>query len=101
MVWSQVSIKIPRANFGNTVLDNSNLDKISHSLAKTDLYLGQSVTFFEMKKKKKKRIVSHVLPSKHWYISQTYTIPKLIKKEIEKTMAQLSIWICALVILEI
>ena len=55
MVWSQVSIKIPRANFGNTVLDNSNLDKISHSLAKTDLYLGQSVTFFFIKKKKKKK----------------------------------------------
>ena len=34
MVWSQFSIKIFGVNFGNSVLDNSNWDKISHSLIK-------------------------------------------------------------------
>ena len=34
MVWSQFSIKIFGVNFGNSVLENSNWDKISHSLTK-------------------------------------------------------------------
>ena len=34
MVWSQFSIKIFGVNFGNSVLDNSNWSKISHSLTK-------------------------------------------------------------------
>ena len=34
MVWSQFSIKIFGVNFGNSVLDNSNWNKISHSLTK-------------------------------------------------------------------
>ena len=34
MVWSQFSIKIFGVHFGNSVLDNSNLDKINHSLRK-------------------------------------------------------------------
>ena len=34
MVWSQFSIKIFGVHFGNSVLDNSNWDKISHSLTK-------------------------------------------------------------------
>ena len=34
MVWSQFSIKIFGVNFGNSVLDNFNWDKISHSLTK-------------------------------------------------------------------
>ena len=34
MVWSQFSIKILGAHFGNSVLDYSSWDKISHSLAK-------------------------------------------------------------------
>ena len=34
MVWSQFSIKIFEVHFGNSVLDNSNGDKISHSLTK-------------------------------------------------------------------
>ena len=34
MAWSQFSIKIFGVHFGNPVLDNSNWDKISHSLTK-------------------------------------------------------------------
>ena len=52
-------------------------------------------------KKEKKRIVNQILLSKLWYIGQIYTIPKFIKEEIEKTIAQLSIWKCGLGILDI
>ena len=38
----------------------------------------------------KKIIVNQILLSKLWYIGQIYTIPKFIKKKIEKTIAQLS-----------
>ena len=34
MTWSQFFIKIVGESFGNSVLDNSNWDKISHSLTK-------------------------------------------------------------------
>ena len=34
MVWSQFSIKIFGVNLCNSVFDNSNWDKISHSLTK-------------------------------------------------------------------
>ena len=50
---------------------------------------------------KKKRIVNQILLSRLWYIGQIYTIPKFIKEEIEKTIAQLSIWKCGLGILDI
>ena len=40
----------------------------------------------------KKGIVSEILLSKLLFIGQIYSIPKLIKEEIEKTEAQLSIW---------
>ena len=49
----------------------------------------------------KKRILSQIFLSKIWYIGQIYTIPKFIKKEIEKTMFQCSIWKCGLRILDI
>ena len=52
MVWSQFSIRILLVHFGNSVLDNSNLEKISHSLTKKHQYLKESATIFEMKKKK-------------------------------------------------
>ena len=42
----------------------------------------------------KKRIVNQILLSKLWLISQIYTIPKFIEDEIEKIIAQLSIWKC-------
>ena len=38
---------------------------------------------------------------KLWYIGQIYAVPKFIKEEIEKTIAQLSIWKCGLGILDI
>ena len=41
---------------------------------------------------KKKRIVNQILLSKLWHIGQIYTISKFIKEEIEKTIAQISIW---------
>ena len=50
---------------------------------------------------KKKRTVNKILSPKLWYIGQIYTIPKFIKEEIEKTIAQLSIWKCGLGILDI
>ena len=57
MVWSQFSIKILGVNFGSSVLDNSNWDKISHSLTKKKQCLEESATLFEMKKK----IVNQIL----------------------------------------
>ena len=83
MVWSQFSIKILGVHFGSSVLDNSNWDKIIHC------------------KFSWKRIVNQILLSKLWYIGQIYTIPKFIKENIEKTVAQLSIWKCGLGILDI
>ena len=50
MVWSQFSIKILGVHFGSFVLDNSNWDKISQSLAKK-INIWKSATHFEMKKK--------------------------------------------------
>ena len=41
-----------------------------------------------------------IILSKIWYISQIYSIPKFIKEEIEKAIAQLSIWKCKLGILD-
>ena len=65
---------------------------------KKNQYFEQSATLFGMRKK---RIVNQILLSKIWYIGQIYTIPKFIKEEIEKTIAQLSIWKCGLGILDI
>ena len=50
---------------------------------------------------RKKGTLNQILLSKIWYIGQIYTIPKFIKEEIEKTIAQLSIWKCGLGILDI
>ena len=53
MVWSQFSINIIGLHFGNSVLDNSDWDKISHSLRKKikNQYFKQGATLFGMKKK--------------------------------------------------
>ena len=64
-------------------------------------YFEQSATLFGMKKKQKNRIVNQILLPKLWYIGQIYTIPQFVKEEIEKTIAQLSIWKCGLGILDI
>ena len=66
---------------------------------KKNQYFEQSATLFGMKKQK--RIVNQVLLSKLWYIGQIYTIPKFIKEEIGKRVAQLSIWMCGLGVLDI
>ena len=70
---------------------------------KKNQYFEQSATLFGMKKnhKTKKRIVNQILWSKLWYIGQIYTIPKFIKEEIEKTIAQFSVWKWGLGILNI
>ena len=41
MVWSKFPIKIFGVHFGNSVLDNSNWDKISHSLTKKSHIWGR------------------------------------------------------------
>ena len=41
MVWPQFSINILGVHFGSFILDNSNWDKISHSLAKKNQYLEE------------------------------------------------------------
>ena len=50
---------------------------------------------------KKNRTVNQILLPKLWCIGQIYAIPKFIKEEIEKTIAQLSIWKCGPGILEL
>ena len=64
MARSQFSIKILGVHFANSVLDNSNWDKINHSLPKKNHYLKQTATLSWMKKKKKKKIVNQILLSK-------------------------------------
>ena len=48
-----------------------------------------------------KKDLNQILLSQHWHIGQIYTIPKFIKKEIEKSIAQVSNWRCGLGILDI
>ena len=79
MIWSQFSIKILGAYFGNYVLDNSNWDKVSHGLTEKLTFRTECNTFRD---ERKKRIVNQILLSIRWYIGQIYTIPKFIKKDI-------------------
>ena len=60
-------------------------------------YFEQSATLFGVKKKN----LNQILLSQHWHIGQIYTIPKFIKEEIEKSIAQVSNWRCGLGILDI
>ena len=69
--------------FGDSVLDNSNWDKISHSLTKQSTF-GREWDSLWDDKGKKKGIVNEIVLFKLWYKGQIYTIPKFIKKEIEK-----------------
>ena len=93
MVW--FSIKILQVHFGNSVRDNSSWDKISHSLAKK-----KSIFETECNSLWDKRIVNQILLSNFWHTGQIYTLLKFIKKEIGKIIAQLSIWKCELLILD-
>ena len=88
MVWSHFFIKILVVNFSNSVLDNSNWDKISHSLERKSQYLEHTATLFEMKKAE----LQTILFSKLLHIGQIYATGKFAKKEIGKTIAQLSVW---------
>ena len=98
MVWSQFRIKIFRVNFGKSVLDNSDGDKISNSSTKK---VNNSNRICNSLWDEKKKIVNKMLLSKVWYIGQVYTVPKFIKREIEKTIAHVSISKCGLGILGI
>ena len=70
------------------VINNSNWDKISHSLAKKiNIWNRVQLTL-----RWKKRIKNQILLSKLWYISQIFPILKFIIKELRKTIAQLPIW---------
>ena len=71
-------------NFVNSSLDNSNWDKISESLTKK-LHIWNRVR----RSLRGKKIIINQLLSKLWYIVQIYTIPKYIKKEIEKRIYNL------------
>ena len=85
---SSFNVKILGVHFGNYVLDNSSWDEISHSLIKKSIYWTECNSPW----KKEKRILNQILLSKLWYTGQIYTIPKVIKREIKKRIAQLSIW---------
>ena len=72
MIWSKVSIKILRVHFGSSALDNSNWDKISHSLAKKQ-YLEQSATQFELKKNcKSNSLIQTLIYRSNIYYSKIY-----------------------------
>ena len=79
MKSSQVSIKVLGINFGNSILDNSNWDKISEGITKNHIWNRVRLSL-----RSKKIILNQILLSKLWYIGQIYTIPKCIKKEIER-----------------
>ena len=80
MVWSNLSIKILGINSGNFALDNSICDKVSENITKK-IHLWNRV---RLSLRGRKLIINQILLSKLWYIGQIYTIPKYIKKEIEK-----------------
>ena len=95
-------------HFGTSVLDNSDWDKTSHSLTKNKNFQYSksqtecnSVVDEKKKKKRKKNCKPNPLVQTFAQIGQIYTISKFIKEEIEKTIAQISIWKCGLSILDI
>ena len=92
IVWSQFSVIIFGVPFDNSVIDNSNWDKISHSLTKKSIFRREYNYPSDEKK---------IFLSKLWYINQICSFPKFIKEETEKAIAQLSKWKCKLGILDI
>ena len=78
MKWSRFFIKTLADHFGNTILNNSNQDKIRESIIKKSVAIWNRV---RLSLRGKKIIVNQILLSKLWYIGQVYTIPKYIKKE--------------------
>ena len=79
MESSQFSIKILAVNFGNCILNNPNWDKISGDIKKT-IFGTEWDCLWEVKKIS----VCQILLSKLCCTGQVYTIPKYIKKEIER-----------------
>ena len=93
-------------HFCTSVLGNSNWDKISHNLTKNKNFQysksqAECNSLVDEKKKKKKNCKPNLLVQTFGQIGQIYTILKFIKAEIEKTIAQISIWKCRLGILDI
>ena len=80
MEWSNFSIKIFGINFDNFISDNTNWDKISVNIAKR-IHVWNRV---RLSLRGKKLIINQLLLSKLWYIGRIYTVPKYIKREIEK-----------------
>ena len=80
MEWSQFSIKILAINFGISILDTSNWEKISKVIIKKD----QIQNRVRLSLRGKKLIVNQILVSKLWYIGQIYTIQKYIIKKKKK-----------------
>ena len=80
MEWPQFFIKILGINFGNSIFDNSNWDKISEGIIKT-IHIWKRM---RLSLRRKKIIVNQILLSKLWYTGQIYIFPKYIKKKIEK-----------------
>ena len=99
MVRSQFPIKILGVHFGNYVLDNPNWNKISHSLTKK-INISNRVQLSLGWKKRKKNCKPNALIQTLVYRSNIYC-SKIYQKEIEKKIAQLSIWKCGLGILDI
>ena len=80
MEWSQFSIKIIGVSFVNSILDNSNWDKISEGIIKK-IHIRSKV---RLSLRGKKIIVNQIFLSKLWCLDQIYTIPKSTKRETEK-----------------
>ena len=80
MEWSNLSIKLLGINLGNFILDNCIWDKISENIPKK-IHIWNRI---RLSLRGNKMIINQILLSKLWYIGQIYTIPKYIKKEIEK-----------------
>ena len=99
MVRSQFPIKILGVHFGNYVLDNPNWNKISHSLTKK-INISNRVRLSLGWKKRKKNCKPNAVIQTLVYRSNIYC-SKIYQKEIEKKIAQLSIWKCGLGILDI
>ena len=80
MVWSNFSIKILGITFENYTPDNSIWEKITKNITKRILIWNR----VRLSLKDRRIIINQVLLSKLWYIGQIYTIPKNVKKQIEK-----------------
>ena len=68
-----------KINFNNSILDNSNWDKISEVIIKTSLTWNR----LRLSLRGNKMIANEVLLSKLKYIDEIYTLPKYLKQETE------------------